>query len=428
MADHYEIAIVGAGPGGISAAANAAKKKVSHVLLEKSELGNTIFDYQLRKHVMATPEKLPVVSNIKFEKGSRESVLESWNKTVKELEVNVCQKANISKIENSNSIFKIQYGKNFVTADSVVMAIGAMGTPRQLGVQGDDLPHVNYKLGDPDAFADMDIIVVGAGDAAIENALALAHKNRVSLINRKGEFARAKDENIALIMEAIRNSEIRCFYNSTVSRVEEKETFINTPEGEVAVKCNHMIARLGGIMPRKFLESCGIDFPSKNPAALPIVSSKYESNVNGLYLIGSLIGYPLIKQAINQGHEVIEHILGNEVEPADQVLIKEALGGLKGETNENLKMIRDSLSLFKELSEPQFREMISESTVHEKVEKEIVFKKNDHGDTFFNIVSGSVKVELSNGSFVEIPSDNFFGEMGLLSGRRRSAPVQMSRY
>lgn len=425
MSDHYEIAIVGAGPGGMSAAANAAIKKMSHVLFEKAELGNTIFDYQLRKHVMAAPDKLPIRSEIKFEKGSRESVLDSWNRSMEELGVNVRQRANISKIESNDSGFKIQYGENFVTADSVVLAIGAMGIPRPLGAPGEDLPHVNYRLGDPDAFEDMDIIVVGAGDAAIENALALAGKNRVSLINRKGEFARAKDENIALIREAIDNSQIRCFYHSTISRVEEKETFVNTPEGEVAVTCNHLIARLGGIMPRKFLESCGIEFPSSSPAAVPVVDSRYESNVKGLHLIGSLIGYPLIKQAINQGHEVVEHILGNEVEPADQVLIEEKLGHLKGGTNENLKMIRNSLSLFRELSEPQFREMISESTVHENLAGKVVFKRNDFGDTFFSIVSGSVKVELPNGSYVEIPSDNFFGEMGLLSGRRRSATIQM---
>lgn len=424
MVDHYKIAIIGAGPGGMSAAANAAKKEVSHVLLEKGELGNTIFDYQLRKHVMATPDKLPIRSNIEFVKGSREAVLDSWNQSMEELKVNSIQKANISNIESTDSGFKIQYGENFVTADSVVLSIGSMGMPRPLGSPGDDLPHVNYKLGDPDAFTDMDIIVVGAGDAAIENALALAAKNRVSLINRKGEFARAKDDNVSLIKEAIENSSIRCFYNATVARVEKEETYVNTPEGEVAVRCNHLIARLGGIMPRKFLESCGIEFPSPNPAAVPVVNSKYESNVKGLYLIGSLIGYPLIKQAINQGHEVIEHILGNEVEPADQVLIEEKLGHLKGETNDNLKMIRESLSLFEGLSEPQFREMISESTVHENPVDKTVFERNDFGDTFFSIVSGSVKVELPNG-FVEIPADNFFGEMGLLSGRRRSATIKM---
>ena len=425
MADHYKIAIIGAGPGGMSAAANAAVKKTSHILLEKGEFGNTIFDYQLRKHVMAAPDKLPLRANIKFEKGSRESILDSWNQSLEDLKVNRVQRANVSGIKKTDSGFNIDYGEHSVTADSVVLSIGAMGMPRPLGAPGQDLPHVNYRLGDPDAFEDMDIIVVGAGDAAIENALALAAKNRVSLINRKGEFARAKDDNVALINNAIESSQLRCYYNATISRVEEKDTYINTPEGEVAVKCNHLIARLGGIMPRKFLEGCGVVFPSSNPAAVPVVDSRYESNVKGLYLVGSLIGYPLIKQAINQGHEVVEHILGNEVEPADQVLIEEKLGHLKGGTSENLKMIRESLALFEELSEPQFREMISESTVHENLASKLVFNKNDYGDTFFSIVSGSVKLELPNGSYVEIPSDNFFGEMGMLSGRRRSATIKM---
>ncbi len=87
---------------------------------------------------------------------------------------------------------------------------------------------------------------------------------------------------------------------------------------------------------------------------MPVVSARYESNVPGLFILGALIGYPLIKQAINQGFEVIEHVLGNAIEPADQVLVKERLEKLPGDINQNLKMIWDALPIFKLLSESQF--------------------------------------------------------------------------
>ncbi|MEC7641839.1 MAG: NAD(P)-binding domain-containing protein [Nitrospinota bacterium] len=425
MPDHYKIVILGAGPGGLSAAANAAHHKVSHILMEKGEIGNTIFDYQLHKHVMDEPGKLPLRSKVQFKAGTREAVLESWNQSVRDEEINVIQKANVSRIEQLEPGFKLHYGSQSLTCDSLVMAIGSMGSPRTLGVPGSDLPHINYRLGDPNAFEGMDIVVVGAGDAAIENALALCQKNRVSLINRKGEFARAKDANVALILEAIEKEDIRCYYNSTPVRVELEELILNTDEGEVTVKCNHLIARLGGVLPRKFLESFGVTFPSANPAAVPVVDGRYESNIKGLYLIGSLIGYPLIKQAINQGHEVIEHILGNAIEPADQVLINAKLQHMSGEVNDNLEMIRNSLPLFSKLSEPQFRELIAESTVHLKKEDDLIFMKDDFTDTFFSIVIGEAKVELDSKRSIPILTGSFFGEIGLLSGRRRSATIRM---
>ena len=152
MPNQYEIVIIGAGPGGLSAAANASHHKVSYVLLEKGEIGNTIFDYQLRKHVMAEPSNLPLRSKIQFEAGTREAILGSWNQSAKDCGHNIIQKANISKIEKLDSGFQVQYGKEVVTCNSIVLAIGSMGKPRPMDAPGADLPHVNYRLGDPDAF------------------------------------------------------------------------------------------------------------------------------------------------------------------------------------------------------------------------------------------------------------------------------------
>lgn len=427
MSDNFEIAIIGAGPAGISAACSAAKNEISHVLLEKREIGNTVFDYQLRKHVMAEPGKLPLRAFVKFDAGSREEILEDWNRAITEHNVNV-RKGEATAIRRNGELFEIDSTAGTFTAKKIVLTIGVQGSPRKLGVPGDDLPHVAYTLADPDAFDGVDVLVVGAGDAAIENALALADKNTVSILNRSGEFPRAKEANIAKILDAIKKGKVRCFYNSAVARVESDRVFINTPDGEVELKCQHIIARLGCILPRKFLEETGIQLPSKDPNAVPVVNGRYESNVPGLYILGALIGYPLIKHAINQGFEVVEHILGREVEPADQVLVSEKLEVLPGDVNDNLAMIRSKLPLFADLSDPQFRELIIDSTVHVKEEGDIVFERNDYTDTFFSVVSGSVKIDVGEGKDISIGEGNFFGEMGLLSGRRRTATVRAGEY
>jgi len=421
--EHFEVAIIGAGPAGIGAATNAAHHNISHVLIEKGEIANTIYDYQLRKHVMAEPSRLPLRARCRFEAGTREKILLEFAEDVRSQRVNFL-KGEVSKIVRVPDRFEIHVNNKVCTASKVVLAIGVQGSPRKLGVPGEDGGSVAYTLSDPDAFNGKHILVVGAGDAAIENALALGENNTVSLINRGGEFARAKEANSKLILGAIQFGRIRCFYNATIARLESGVSFINTPEGEVTVQCDHLIARLGCVLPRKFLESVGVDFPNAEPTAVPVVNSRYESNVPGLYILGALIGYPLIKQAINQGYEVIEHIRGAEVEPADQPLLEERFDKITAGFRSTFSKIADNLPLFKDLSSPQMREMVIDSNVHQVDVGRIVFEKDDHTDSFWSVISGSVEIEVDQDRRVTLAQGDFFGEMGLISGRRRTATVR----
>lgn len=425
MSEHFEIAIIGAGPAGIAAAASAAHHGLPHVLFEKGEIANTIYDYQLRKHVMAEPGRLPLRAHCRFEAGSREKILQEYQEDLGRLKANL-RRAEVLRIEKKGETFEVGYQGGTCTAKHVILAIGVQGAPRKLGVPGEEQGNVAYTLSDPGAFSGKHIIVVGAGDAAIENALALAEKNTVSLVNRGTEFARAKDANSKLILGAIEGGKIRCFYGATVARIEPQSAHINTPDGEVTVPCDHIIARLGCVLPRKFLETAGITFPSPDPNAVPSVSHRYESSVPGLYVLGALIGYPLIKQAMNQGYEVIEHIRGEPVQPADQPLLEERFVGLPGGFAENFPKISANLPLFKDLSAPQLREMLIDSTLHLKEPGAVVFERNDYTDTFFSVVSGAVEIEIGLGRTIKLGQGQFFGEMGLLSGRRRVATVRVA--
>lgn len=419
---HFQVAIIGAGPGGLSAAISAARNGLSHMLYEKEELGNTIFNYQLKKHVMDEPSRLPLRGELPFVAASREEILEKWNLALKNASARH-KKVEVLSVKKQGEIFLIEHSAGSDTADKVVLAIGVQGAPRKLGVPGENLSHVSYTLADPESIKNQDVLLVGAGDAAIENALALAQHNRVSLVNRGSEFARAKDANVSLIQNAIKAGKLRCYFSSNILEIEPQLSRLSTPEGELQLKCSKIIARLGAVLPRAFLETCGVAFPNRDPQTPPVVSERYESNVSGLYLIGSLIGYPLIKQAINQGFEVIEYILGREVEPSDQELISQKLQPLGLPAKKALEFLREKLPHFSSLSVPQFRELISESNLRLLEPESVVFSANDHGDSFFSIVSGEIEIEASSGKRFVVPAGNFFGEIGLLSGRRRSATV-----
>jgi CRP-like cAMP-binding protein/thioredoxin reductase/Fe-S-cluster-containing hydrogenase component 2 len=439
-AESYRIAIVGSGPGGLSAACRAAEMGDSHILLEaQPHLSNTIFRYQKGKHVMAEPNVLPLRAATGFEAGTREKILETWNADTSKLKVNIRHRAEVVKVDKQDNSFRLTLASgDTLTAEKVVLGIGVQGNPRKMGVPGEDQPNIQYQLDDPDEYKGETIVVIGAGDAAIENAVALARQNSVHIVNRKNEFSRAKDGNNSLILSAIEQGKVRCHYNSAPEVVEKLEPGhpsgkpmllrLNSKEGSVDVPCDRIIARLGATPQREFVESCGITFPNKDPAAVPAVTPTYESNVPGLYIIGALAGYPLIKQAMNQGYEVVEFICGRPVAPADEPILREKFAAFSA--NPDVEAFLDVLNrrspVMAAMNRLQLREFLLESRIFAPAQGEALYQEGDYGNSVFIIVSGEVGVQLDPkdpGKLRPIKAGRIFGEMALISGRPRSAAV-----
>ena len=373
---------------------------------------------------------VPLRSDLRFAAGTREAILGSWQSGLDELAVKIRYDAEVTSISGANPDFllTLSNGEN-LTSENVVLSIGLQGNPRRIGVEGETDSSVQYTLDDPDEYSGETIAVVGAGDAAIENAVALARNNTVIIINRRDEFARAKDGNLNLITRAIDDELISCFYNTGVASIEPSVAInLNTDTGETRVECDRIIARIGAIPPRKFVESTGIRFPSEDPTTLPELSSRYESNVPGLYVIGALGGYPLIKQAMNQGYEVVEFIEGNDILPADHGILEDKFRHLPygKDVDDTLAIIRNNIPLFENVNGLVLRELVLASELQTPEKSDVIFHKNDYTNTFISIVEGEVEVETDDGSVVALGPGQFFGEMSLLSGRRRSATVRAS--
>jgi len=282
MNGHYHTAIIGSGPAGLSAAARAAQKDreaghdvPTHILLEAFPLhAKTIQQYQKGKHVMAEPGYLNLRSDCEFEQGTREAILDRWAQGLDENGVNCRYNAEVTRVSGKQGNFTVHIGDgSSLSAENIVLAIGVQGNPRKLGSPGSEHPLVQYQLDDPDEYQGENIIVVGAGDAAIENAIALATNNNVSILNRKDEFSRAKEGNLNAILAAISSDKVslNCFYSSGVKEVEADDdqsvlhVTLNTPDGEVKLDAHRIIARLGAVPQRAFVESMGIEFPNANP-------------------------------------------------------------------------------------------------------------------------------------------------------------------
>src|SRR5215469_9540340 len=222
VAVDFKIAIVGSGPAGLSAAARASKLGVSHVLFERTQhINDTIFKYQKRKHVMATPEVLPLRSDLDFKEESREEIIESWTNSVETEKLNIRSGDEVTAIKGQKGEFALTLSTGeAISAEYVVLAIGVQGNLNRLRIPGNDLPFVQYQLDDPDEYKGEEIAVIGTGDAGLENALALSANNNVTVVNRGADYPYAKPANAALVNAAVKKGDITAFVNAEPAAVE----------------------------------------------------------------------------------------------------------------------------------------------------------------------------------------------------------------
>lgn len=436
MLKHYNIIIIGAGPSGLSAAVRAAEHGVSYLLLEASDAAaSTIRSYQRGKLVMAEPRGLPLRSPLPFTASLRETVLKNWEQTIADHKVNVRYGAKVIDIVRQDKQLEIELtdGEKF-TADHVVLAIGVQGSLRKLEIPGGELPQVQYQLDDPLAYKNETIVVVGGGDSGVENALALTAQNQVIILNRADDFSNIKESNLKQLTDIRQKGSIDWLLQTKPQSIEKNTEgpfpitlFAETPSGVERIPCHRVIARLGALPPRPTLERFGVAFPTPDLGALPLLSASYESNVPGLYIIGALAGYPLIKQGINQGFEVIEYILGNPVEPADTALLREKFANFCTDRgiDDVLEKIKKNVPLLAMLSTLQLRELVLESNIVLPKPGEIIFKRNDYSTTFFSVIEGELDVLIDDDdvSDATLKTGDFFGELALVSGRRRAGTV-----
>ena len=263
---NYDVVIVGAGPAGISASLEATKRKLKFVTLEQDSLGGTVFNFPRAKVVMTSPMDLPLYGKVKLTETSKSELLEIWKNVLSLNHVTINEQEKVDKIVSKAGILTVQTTKDNYTTKSVLLAIGRRGSPRKLGVPGEEKEKVAYRLLEPEMIHNQKILVVGGGDSAIESALLLADENnKVTLSYRSDSFARLKPKNEEKINNAVRSGKVKVILKSEVTEILDNSVILKAADSAdpKVIENDLVYIFAGGILPTKFLEDIGIKITKK---------------------------------------------------------------------------------------------------------------------------------------------------------------------
>jgi thioredoxin reductase (NADPH) len=262
----FDITIVGAGPAGIAATLTAAMKGLKYLTLEQDSLGGTVFSFPRAKVVMTSTLDLPLHGRVKLFETSKTELLKLWTEVITRNNIKINEKEKVIDIEKDGEIFRIKSSKNVYTSKTILLSIGRRGSPRKLGVPGENKEKVAYRLLEPELIRDKRVLVVGGGDSAIESALLLADEgNKVSITYRNDSFSRLKPKNLERIQNAIEKRRIKVIFNSHVKEIKDDSVIISVEgkENYLSLSNDLVFIFAGGELPTGFLEKIGIRITKK---------------------------------------------------------------------------------------------------------------------------------------------------------------------
>jgi thioredoxin reductase (NADPH) len=257
-----DVIIVGAGPAGLAASLAAKARGLRYVTLEQeSSLGGAILHYPRNKVAMTAPMRLPIIGKVKFREVSKEELLAFWEKAVDEHNLYIRYGQKMESVTFDDGIYTVTTPAGQFKAASVLLAIGRRGTPRKLGVPGEELPKVVYRLLEPEQYRDQRVLVVGGGDSAVEAAVALAHikGTKVSLSYRGEAFNRIKPKNRQFLEAAADAEKLEIKLGSEVKSISRDAVELHEGGNATSLGNDAVLVFAGGEMPNKMMASIGIE-------------------------------------------------------------------------------------------------------------------------------------------------------------------------
>jgi thioredoxin reductase (NADPH) len=271
----FDVCIAGAGPAGIAASLRSIEKGIRYLTLEQGDIGGMVAKYPRQKLVMTSPVELPMYGKFKKTSLSKEEILELWHRIGQraDFSAHICEGVE-SVRKDPDGYFTLSTSKGEYRAYAVILALGRGGTPRKLGIKGEELPKVMYRLIEVEAYSSQNILVVGGGDSAIEAALGLATQkgNHITLSYRREAFSRIKERNSKRIEESMRAGQIHTLFNSMPVEIKPETVVLECGGTLQEIPNDYVWIFAGGVAPDDFLKKLGVHY-----GALPVTQNAPSS-------------------------------------------------------------------------------------------------------------------------------------------------------
>ena len=265
QSNRLDVLIVGAGPAGFAAALTAQSLGLRYLVLEQESLGGCVFQYPRGKLVMTAPVEVPLIGKIHFRQTSKEELLKFWEDARDRHGLQIRAQERVEGIDRHDGGFIVRTSRNRYPASAVLLAIGRRGTPRKLGVPGEELPKVVYRLIDPEQYRGRKVLVVGGGDSALEAAASIAEvgDTHVTLSYRGDAFTRAKPRNRERVKQARERGALDLLLSSQVAEIHPDLVILEHSGKAVKLRNEAVIVNAGGVLPNEFLKGVGVQVETK---------------------------------------------------------------------------------------------------------------------------------------------------------------------
>ncbi|WP_296622790.1 YpdA family putative bacillithiol disulfide reductase [Marivirga sp.] len=293
---NIDVLIIGGGPIGLACGIKAESDGLSYVIVDKGTLVNSLYHYPYGMTFFSTSDKLEI-GGVPFishnPKPTRMEALEYYRRVASSHKLNTSLYNSVHKVEKNENGFRVNTDKFDLQTENVIVATGFYDLPHKLGIPGEDLPKVTHYYKEAHPYYDMKLAIVGAANSAVDAALECFRKGakEVTMVIREEEIRKTVKYWVKPDIEnRIKEGSIKAYFESEITAIRENEIDIKSPEGNITIENDFVLAMTGYEPNYDFLNKMGVEKRAEPPFAPVYDAESMETNVEGIYLAGVICG------------------------------------------------------------------------------------------------------------------------------------------
>ena len=315
------VIIIGAGPIGLATGIELKRRDIPFKIIERGCLVNSIFHYPTNMTFFSTSDKLEI-GDIPFishgPKPTRSEALEYYRRVAEHYKLPIHLYETVQSLNGEDGNFTLKTDKDEYKAEKVIVASGFYGQANIMGVPGEELSKVKHYYDEPHPYAWQKVLVIGGGNSAVDAALECyrghAHVTMVvkySTIKPSVKYWVKPD-----IENRIKNGEVQAYFNSEVKEIREKEVVLKTPDGEITIENDFVLAMTGYHPNYPLMEAMGIDL-TEDEHCMPVHDEdSLETQRKGVYVAGVVCGGKdtsrlFIENSRVHAEQIADHLMAN---------------------------------------------------------------------------------------------------------------------